>query len=285
MVFSEPGSRLTHEYLRNHPDDAARVLERLPAEAVSALFDKLPARLAAPALGAMVPYAAARCLAQLAPQISGALLTQSNPARASAILRHLGDDQTEAIYAHMPSGHALRIRRLRSYPEDTVGAWVDSDVIALTGQHSVAEAEQHLRSQPDLHLTQLYVIDARRQLLGTVTIGALLHADPTRNLATLSRPAPHSLSTRMSLTAARRHRSWANLCALPVLQPDGEFVGELRLGALQHAHQRRADTVDEPIWLPALETLTGSYCATAAEVVGALISWSMPERRRNQREH
>lgn len=284
MQSAEPATRLTYEYLRNHPDDAARVLERLPVDAVSALVAAVPARLAAPVLGAMLPFAAGRCLAHLPPQEAGALIAQLRPARAAAMLRQLDDAQNEAIHEHVPSVHAARIRRLRSYPDDTVGAWVDSDVVALSGNDTVAEAQDHLRAQPDLDVHQLYIVDERRRLLGTATIGALLRGEASRKLASLSRPVTDSVSTRMSVSVARRHRGWSGIGALPVLEPSGEFVGELRLGSLQHAGTGTG-TASQGAWLQLLDTLASGYFATAADVIRSLVSRSEPRDRSPDRDH
>lgn len=272
MALNPANNRLTYEYLRNHPDDAARVLERLPAEAVAALFADTPVRLAAPVLAAMLPYTAGRCLALMAAPTAGALLSQCPTPRAGAMLRQLDDTKVEALLAHAPSAFALRVRRLRSYPDDTIGAWVDSDVIALSTRHSVGEAREHLAAHAERGFHRLYLIDERRRLRGAVDIAQLLQADPERTLATLSQPVSHSLSTRMSLEAARRHRGWTRHCAVPVLEPSGEFVGELRLGALHYA-RHRADTGDEGAWTPALETLTGTYFATVADLVRTFFQW------------
>lgn len=282
MATHQPGSRLTYEYLRTHPEDAARVLEKLSVDAVAELMAKLPARLAAPVMGAMLPYAAGRCLARLPEATAGALINQSRATRASAMLRPLSEAQVNAIFAHVSQTHAARIRRLRSFPDDTVGAWVDSDVAALSAQHTVAEAHEQLRAHADLHLHQLYIVDERRRLLGVTSLGALLRAEPERSLAALSRPTPHTVSSRMSLQAARRHRGWANLCALPVVDPNGEFVGELRLGALQYV-RRHGQAPDYETILPALETLTGGFCATVSEFIRLLFSgWNpSPGRRRH----
>lgn len=278
---TRPSSRLTHEYLRNHPNDAARVLERLPVDAVSALLAELPARLGAPALGAMLPHAAGRCLARLQPAVAGALLAQLSAPRAGAVLRQLDDARAEAIYRHLSGTHALRIRRLRSYPEDTVGAWTDADVNIFTGQHRNREAREHLHPHPDKPVYRVYVIDEHRRLQGTVTISALLHADPDRSMTSLMQPVAQTLSTRMSLAAASKHRGWASACELPVLEPGGEFVGELRLGALQYA-QNRARAHDESAWLTAFEALTDGYCAAASGVMRGLFAWWAPQRPRDR---
>lgn len=279
MAQHEPGNRLTYEYLRRHPDDAARVLERLPVEAVAELIRDLPARLSAPVMGAMLPYAAGRCLARLPAATAGALIAQSSPARASAMLRLVSEDQVNQIFQHVGGGHTARIRRLRSYPDDTVGAWVDSDVVALSGQYSVGEARDHLRAHPDLQLHQLYIVDERRRLVGVATLGALLQAEPTRSLAALSRPPRHTVSTRMSLQVARRHRGWAGLCALPVVEPGGEFAGELRLGALQQADSHRRAPADDELLLPAFENLTGAFCAAVSEIIRLLFAgWKSQSR-------
>lgn len=281
-MLSGPGSRLTHEYLRNHPDDAARVLEQLPASTIGALLAELPARLGAPVLSAMLPQTAGSSLAQLNPALAGALVAQMRAPRAAAALRILDEARTEAIFQHLPGTQAMRIRRHRSFPEDTVGAWVEADVLALTGDQAVEQARRQVRARHGKDLYQLYVIDHRRHLQGTVALAALLHADDRRTLASLVQPVAHRLSTGMSLAAARRHRGWASLYALPVLEPGGAFVGELRLGSLHHLDPHaRGD--DAAIGWHGLEALLQGYCATAAGVIRLLLGCWEPSSRDSDR--
>ena len=124
---------LSHAFLAAHPDDAARVLEQLPGEDAAALFERAPgtarrtgARRDAPLHGGALPAAA------WTPARAAMLLAPISVPAAAAVLRHVPEPRRTQLLDALPTATALACRALLGYPEDSVGACVD------TGDHRAA---------------------------------------------------------------------------------------------------------------------------------------------------
>ena len=148
---------LTLAFLNAHPARAARVLERLPGPEAAALFARLPARAGGPVLAAMLPPTAARLLSNLDDAAALALLTVLGAQSAVGVLRHLAEPRRSRLIAGLPTATAVASRLLLGYLEDSVGGWVDPDVIAVAAECTAGEA---LALARDLAPAKPYFIEA-----------------------------------------------------------------------------------------------------------------------------
>ncbi|MDH5513462.1 MAG: CBS domain-containing protein, partial [Gammaproteobacteria bacterium] len=161
-------------FAETHPGDAARVLEHLPIDDATAFLKLLPVRLGAPVLRHMLPTTAAHCLEQLDDETAAGLVRDFDAQTGSAILRYVRQPQREQLIAQLPTAAALAFRLLLTYPEDTVGAWINPHCVAVTPETPVSEALERLRQSPESAGTYMYVVDADRRLQGMAALTDLL---------------------------------------------------------------------------------------------------------------
>ncbi len=238
---------LTHAYLRAHPVDAARELERLPAGDVAALFGHAPARLVAPVAEAMLTHAAAAAVLALPEEQSALILGAMRAPGAAGVLRHAAGEERRALLAALPTTTALACRALLRYPEDAVGALVDSSAVALPESARADEALAALRQRGGA-AEDVYVVADAQRLAGAVSVATLLGADPAVRLAALKRPVP-SLPALMPCAAAASSPGWDEAGALPVVEHGGRLVGVLTAPALRRAlatRERAGAAAGEP---------------------------------------
>lgn len=227
------GETLTLAYVSSHPVDAARVLEqRLPTE-VAALFARLPARAAAPALAAMLPTSAARVITASGDQVALGLLTAAGAQAAVAVLRHLPEPRRARLIEGLPTATAVAARLLLGYPEDSVGAWADPQVVALAPALTAQAAIDRVRGEGDGEAQGVYVVNEDQKLLGVVDLAGLLRAPAWRSIDLLMSPPRATFSAVMPMRAAANHPAWAQATELPVLSRGGRMLGVLRLSVLQ----------------------------------------------------
>ncbi|MEO5700149.1 MAG: CBS domain-containing protein [Casimicrobiaceae bacterium] len=266
---------LTHAFLASHPADAARVLEAMGAEDAMALFERVPVRLAAPVLEVMRPYTAARALPVDVARGAMLLSGLSVPA-AATLLRYLPESRRAALIDGLPTGMALACRALLGYPEDSVGACVDPDVVALLGESRVREALDALRETRVKRTGAVYVVDRDRRPLGQVELPALLQAAPETRLKTLARGLPGTLPAVTPIGAAQEHPVWQRADVVPVVERGGALVGVIARSALNQDHDRSADagSVDSFGALVA----TGYWHAVSALIEAALSALGAPAK-------
>lgn len=226
---------LTLAYVASHPTDAARVLERRAPIEAAALFARLPARAAAPVLTAMLPTAAARVIAAIGDHVAMGLLTAAGAQAAVAVLRHLPEPRRSRLIAGLPTATAIAARLLLGYPEDTVGAWADPQVVALPPTLDAHEAFARVRAEGEGEAEGVYVVGEDQRLLGVVDLAALVRAPDWRSLDALMHPPAATLSAVMPLGAAAEHPAWAQASELPVVARGERLIGALRLSVLTQA--------------------------------------------------
>jgi magnesium transporter len=225
---------LTQAFVAAHPVDAARELERLDEQDVAALLEQAPARLTAPVLEAMLPTVAARCLALVSPAHATLLLGSLGAPSAASILRHLAEPQRKVLLDALPTAAALACRALLRYPDDAVGALVDTSVVVLPMGATVAEALAAVRRREAETATDVYVVGDDHRLLGVVTLPSLLRAANEVRLRTMLRPAA-ALPALMPQAGAISHPAWRESSLLPVLEHGGRFLGALSAATLRRA--------------------------------------------------
>lgn len=226
---------LTQAFVAAHPADAARELERLDDEDVAALFEQAPARLSAPVLEAMLPAVAARCLALVPVERAALLLGSLGTSAAAGLLRHVADARRKVLLDALPTAAALACRALLRYPDDAIGALVDTSAVALSAGATVAEVLTAVRRrEADSTATDVYVLGDGHRLLGVVSLAALLRAAAEVRLQTLARPVA-ALPAMMPLAGAIEHTAWGEASELPVLEHGGRFMGALSAAKLRRA--------------------------------------------------
>lgn len=226
---------LTLAFLGSYPGRAARVLERLTGPEAAALFARVPARVGGPVMAAMLPPVAARILASLEDPDALALLTDVGAQAAVSVLRHVPEPRRTRLIDGLPTATAVASRMLLGSLEDSVGGWVDPDVIALGADTGVADALARVRRGGEAEVAQLYVVDAGQRLLGTVDLHALLRAPATLALGALMREADGTLSAAAPLSSTAASDAWERAAVLPVLDRDERLLGVLRRSTLRRA--------------------------------------------------
>lgn len=224
---------LTLAYLHAHPQEAALVLDPLPAAQVAGLWAELPARLAAPCAALMRPAAVGQALLLLDVAAAAALLAALPPVVAAAVLRALPAPRRAAWLALLPTRHALTLQALMQYPPDAVGALTDTAALSFGPQATVAQAVAALHEGG--RAQDLVLVDGGPQgMLGGVPVGALLMAHPGDGLLRWCQPLT-SLPALMPAAAALAAAGWREGFRRPVLDNDGRLLGLVSQLALQGA--------------------------------------------------
>lgn len=255
------------DFIRAHPDDAARTLERLPVEEGAGFLEALPAAGAARAIQAMIPATGARTLeameAKAAVAVAAALPLES----AALLLRRMRRRPRAAVLDGLPAHLSAPLRMLMAYPHGTVGAIMNPRSLTLPAGIRIREALRRLRGEPGRLTHYLYVLDGKQRLAGMLDLRDLLLADPASALEGLLRPVPAVLAPMAEATAVADLAAWESADILPVADRRGIFAGTLRLAALRRALRGevpRAAAVDlgrtvldlaELIWAPAASLL------------------------------
>jgi magnesium transporter len=224
---------LAAKLIREHPERAAGVLERLGMQEAKRVLSKAPVREAAPVLQRMSPQFAAAVLETFDTEPTARMLEALPLDVASRLARRLPPERVAAALEILGSRPARALRSLLRFPEASAGALMDPNVLALPGDLTAKEALDRIREVPDFARYNVYVVDQEQRLTGVVNIRELFLARPRSRLADLMIRDPLRLDALADRSVVVGHPGWREVHSLPVVDERGGYLGAVRYRTLR----------------------------------------------------
>ncbi|MBF9032313.1 magnesium transporter [Rhodobacterales bacterium HKCCE3408] len=148
------------------------------------------------------------------------------------ILEDLEDDQQEAILSTLDEADRAAVEQALSYPEDSAGRLMQTEVVRAPDFWTVGEMIDHLRSNKKGLPEQFYhvvLVDPRMKPVGYVALGRLLGSKRKTKLVDITeesfRPIP---ATQPEHDVAYAFNQY-HLISAPVVDDDGRLVGMITI--------------------------------------------------------
>jgi magnesium transporter len=262
-------SNLVNLLQKQHPADLAQLFAELPEKDRHSAFSLLVernSRLAMEALSELGPEKGAALLADRSPE-DIVKLTQELPSDdAAAIIDYLPDELSTTVLELIqkrPAG--ADVGELLEYPEKTAGRIMNPKVFALSEDMTAGEAITALQSSRDVEMVfYLYVIDARRHLVGVVSLRRLLLVSPPTPLKRIMTTDLISARVDMDQEEVARQVASYNLLAIPVVDEENKLVGVITVDdvidvikdeATEDVYRLAGVSSDDRVFTPASESL------------------------------
>jgi magnesium transporter len=145
----------------------------------------------------------------------------------ASIIDHLPEELAAAVLELMqkkPAG--ADVGELLEYPEKTAGRIMNPKVFALSEDMTASEAIAALQGSRDVEMVfYLYVMDARRHLVGVVSLRRLLLVPPDTPLKRIMTTDLISVRVDVNQEEVARLVASYNLLAIPVVDEENKLVG------------------------------------------------------------
>lgn len=214
---------------KQHPADLAQVFSELVEKDRKAAFNVLierNSRLAMEALSEAGPEKAAELLAERTGEEIAKLLQEIPSDDAAAMIDHLPDELQTAVLNLMQAKARAGVDELLEYPEQTAGRIMNPNVFALAEDLTAGEAITALQSARDVEMVfYLYVVDARRHLVGVISLRRLLLVAPETPLKRIMTADMISARVDTDQEEVARQVASYNLLAIPVVDEENKLVG------------------------------------------------------------
>jgi magnesium transporter len=215
---------------KQHPADLAQLFSDLPEKERQSAFTLLAERntkLAMEALSELGPESGAKLLADRSAE-EIVKLTQELPSDdAAALIDYLPEELAASVLEQLqkrPAGGD--VGELLEYAEQTAGRIMNPKVFALSEDMTAGESITALQSSRDVEVVfYLYVIDARRHLVGVVSLRRLLLVSPETPLKRIMTTDLISVRADMDQEEVARLVASYNLLAIPVVDEENKLVG------------------------------------------------------------
>lgn len=220
--------RIEYERLGEmHPSDLADILEELSPAEREAVFQSLDEEVAAETLEEVDPKLQKALLEKLDEEKIADIVEEMDPGAAADLLAELPEEQSDAILEEMEPEERQEVEELLEFDEDSAAGWMTTDFISLGVDATVAQAVQALRSfdgDPE-NVTEVYLLDDKRVLRGSVSLARVVMAQPDARLIVLAEPRVLSCPADMHQNELAEMFDKYNLHSLPVVNAQGRMVG------------------------------------------------------------
>jgi magnesium transporter len=214
---------------KQHPADLAQVFSELSDKDRATSFALLVERngkLAMEALSELGPETGAALLADRSADDIARLLHELPSDDAAAIVDHLPDDLSASVLELIERRPGDEVGELLEYEEQTAGRIMNPKVFALSEDMTAGEAITTLQGSRDVEMVfYLYVVDARRHLVGVISLRRLLLVPPSTPLKRIMTTDLISVRTGTDQEEVARQVASYNLLAIPVVDEENKLVG------------------------------------------------------------
>src|SRR6266568_1044324 len=220
--------RIEYERLAEmHPSDLAEILEDLAPAEREAVFTSLDEELAAETLEEVDPKLQKELLEKLDEERIADIVEEMDPGAAADLLGELSEEQSDAILEEMEPEERQEVSELLEFDEDSAAGCMTTDFIYLAVNATVSQVGPALRSfDGDIEgVTEVYLLDERRVLRGSVPMSRLVMAQPDTRLLVLAEPRVLSCPADLHQNELAEMFDKYNLHALPVVDAPGRMVG------------------------------------------------------------
>jgi magnesium transporter len=273
---------------KQHPADLAQIFGSLLGAERQAVFSILVERN---------PRLAMETISELGPEPGAQLLTGRSAEEIAKLLQELPSDDAAPLIDYLPedlSSEVLELMRRREsgqveslleYGEQTAGRIMNPSVFALGEDLTVGEAITALQGSRDVEMVfYLYVVDARRHLVGVTSLRRLLLVSPETPLKRIMTGEIISVRVETDQEEVARLVASYNLLAVPVVDEENKLAGVITVDdvidvikdeATEDLYRLAGVSGDERVTTPPFEALRKRLPWLGVNLVTAFVAASV----------
>ncbi len=165
-----------------HPHDIAVEIRGLPTIEIRQILRRMPDTNASEVIVELPPHVQVKLLESMRVSRLSGIIEEMFSDDAADLLGQISAERLEEIMNHLPPAEAREISDLLKYKEDTAGGIMQTEVISVSDELTIAETIEKLRSMEDLtesdRLFYVYVTDQNQRLRGVLKVRDLLLRNP-----------------------------------------------------------------------------------------------------------
>jgi magnesium transporter len=242
-LAQRPGlAELGRRMERLHPADAAYVLENLPLEDRQLVWDLLPGEDRGEILLEVSDAVRETLLAEMDNAEIVAATQELDADEIADLAPDLPDEVVQDILESQPMDERAELQAALSYPEGTVGALMDFEVVSIREDVTCEVALRYLRRFDELpgQTDALFVVDREDRLQGALPLKRLLVTDPDVEVAGLHDRDVITFGPDDDADEAAEAFDRYDLVSVPVTDSERRVVGRLTVDAvLEYVRERQ----------------------------------------------
>ena len=227
LLAADDRSKLRALLEKDHPANVAGVMERLSHLQREAVFDLLTDPRKAKVLDELSITATQQVLDRLSAQEIGKILNIMPMDEAAEILWKDVPNRKNELLAAMSPKQAAEVKILLKFPPESAGRMMTEKYAVVKKDMTAEEALAHVRkvNKSVETVTDLYVLEEDRRLVGVVSLRELVVAPPSKRVDTLMKTQLVTVSPETDQEEVARLVSHYDYLAMPVVTPDQKLLG------------------------------------------------------------
>ncbi|MCQ9615900.1 magnesium transporter [Paenalcaligenes niemegkensis] len=248
-----------------HPADISFILESLPETERQAVWQQVSDVHDADVLLEIEDWARESLIKSMEPEDLIAAAATMDADEIADLVPDLPPDVIAAVQKGLTESERAQLLEAMGYPEDTVGAIMDFDMVRVRENISLEVVLRYLRRLQELpdHTDQIFVVDRDDRLKGTLSLTRMLVSDPETMVSAVMAEEYLSLHPLDSDSDAANAFERYDLVSAPVVDDYGRLIGRVTIDevvdVLQEDSQEqalsRAGLQEEDIFAPVLSAL------------------------------
>ncbi|MDR3352893.1 MAG: magnesium transporter [Zoogloeaceae bacterium] len=288
----DPAEQANHDALQRrlreklegmHPADVAYLLEALPPEDRLVVWDLVGAERDGEILLEVSDAVRETLIESMARHELVAAAETLDTDELADLVPDLPQEVVEDVFQALSIEEREQLRAAMSYPEDTVGALMDFDMVTVREEVTLEVVLRYLRRFDELpeHTDKIFVVDREARLLGILTLEDLLINAPDAAVETVMKRDVTRFHPQDKAEEAAQAFERYDLVSAPVVDHEGRVEGRLTLVAvvdfireeseaeqLAHAGLREEEDIFASVW----DSVKNRWAWLAVNLVTAIIA-------------
>jgi magnesium transporter len=159
------------------------------------------------------------------------------------ILQNLPEERMKTILSNMSKVDRQRIEMGLTFPENTAGGLLNTDVISVRPSNSIKEVLSYLRDQKELpeSTDKIFVVNNDNNYLGELPISKIITTDPVMNVREIMETDMPAIDVNLEDKDVAKIFERNNLISSPVIDHKGQLIGRITIDDVVDVIREDAD--------------------------------------------
>ena len=185
------------------------------------------------------------------------------------IIQRMPEAVIEEVLSSMSIQNRVRLEEVLSYPEDSAGGMMNTDVIAVRKNHTLDVVMRYLRMQGSIpkSTNKIFVVNRENNYRGSLNLNKLLISDLSLHVEDIYEENDMAISISMDDTEIARTFEKKDLISAPVIDDQGKLVGRITIDDVVDVIKEDADETFRQISGLEQDTFVKTSVATKSRAV------------------
>ena len=159
------------------------------------------------------------------------------------IIQRMPEAVIEEVLSSMSIQNRIRIEKVLSYPEDSAGGLMNTDVIAVRKNHTLDVVMRYLRMQGSIpeSTNKIFVVNRKNDYLGSLNLNKLLISDLSLHVEDIYEKNDKAIMVNMNDSEVARAFEQDDLISAPVVDGHKKLVGRITIDDVVDVIREDAD--------------------------------------------